>query len=247
MKRFGGFCLNHDSTEDHLNEHGYESDSAAGSAENGTHRAADLVSKVLTPQFIGFLVVLVFAFMAPTGTGPILNSLQCFLLGVLFVVVLPISPVLVAYARGKVDIWVSSREARTFYFALAVLAYLAGAVVFSYEKATAMYAISLTYGFVTLAVAIINLKWKISVHTAGVSGPSTALVYVFGLAALPFFALVIPVAWARIKLKAHTVGQSIAGIIVAMLVTLGVYALAYPIRDPGFFLWVLLQNFLPPF
>ncbi len=220
-----------------------QSKTIMGNEKESAYRAADLVSKILTPQLISIIVVLIFAFTSPTGTGPVLSPLQCFLIGIVFVVVLPISPVLASYAMGKVDIWVSSREARTFYFVLAILTYFIGAMVFYYEKSISMYAISLTYAFVTLAVALINLKWKISVHTAGVSGPSTALVYVYGLVALSLIAIIVLVIWSRVKLKAHTTWQSIAGAVVAMFVTIGVYVLVYPLWDPGFWLNVLLQNF----
>lgn len=141
--------------------------STVGNRRDTAYRAADLISKVLAPQPFAFLVVLILAFASPIGTGPILNSLYCFLLGIIFIVFLPVSPVLVAYALGRVDIWVSSRTRRTPFFIFAILIYLIGSLIFFYGKSTAMYAISLSYVFVTLSVAIINLKWKISVHTAG--------------------------------------------------------------------------------
>nr|MDO8082636.1 hypothetical protein [Candidatus Freyarchaeota archaeon] len=208
--------------------------SAVGNGKDAAYRVASLVSKVLTPQFIAFSVVLILAFASPIGTGPLLNSLYCFLLGIIFIVVLPISPVLVAYALGRVDIWVSSRTRRTPFFILAIVTYFIGALIFFYGKSTAMYAISLSYAFVTLAVTLINLKWKISVHTAGVSGPSTALVCVFGIVALPVVAMILLVIWARIKIKAHTTWQSVAGAIVATLITLIVYPLVYPLLGPSF-------------
>jgi membrane-associated phospholipid phosphatase len=114
------------------------------------------------------------------------------------------------------------------------MTYLIGSLIFFYGKSTTMYAISLSYVFVTLGVTLINLKWKISVHAAGISGPSTALVCVFGLAALPVVALIVLVVWARIKLKAHTPWQSIAGAIVGILITLSVYVIFYPLLGPNF-------------
>lgn len=228
--------------EGHTKEQENQSKHIRKNGKETVYRIADLISKILTPQLISLMVVIIFAFMSPIGTGPLLNPLQCFLLGIAFIVVLPISPVLVAYARGRVDIWVSSRRSRTFFFILAILIYFIGAAIFLCEKSIIMYVISLTYAFVTLAVALINLKWKISVHTAGISGPSTALVYVYGLIALFSIALIVLVIWSRVKLKAHTTGQAIAGAIVAIFVTIGVYVFTYPFWDLGFWLKVLLQN-----
>lgn len=203
--------------------------SAVGNRKDVAYFVASLVSKVLTPQFTAFWVVLILAFESPIGTGPLLNSLYCLLLGIIFLVVLPISPVLVAYALGKVDIWVSVRESRTPYFILATTTYFVGALIFFYGKSTTMFAVSLSYAFVTLGLTLINLKWKISVHSAGVSGPLMAVVCVFGLVSLPVIALIVTVVWARIKLKAHTIGQSIAGAILGALITLSVYFLVYPL------------------
>ncbi|MEM3562962.1 MAG: hypothetical protein QXR19_07030 [Candidatus Jordarchaeaceae archaeon] len=226
---------------------GNDSEPNLRSGKSGALRAADLVSKVITPQLVGVVVVLIFSFLSPIGTGPRLNSLECFLIGIVFIVVLPISPVLVAYALGKVDIWVSSREARTPYFVWAIFMYAVGTLIFFFAESIAMYAISLTYVFVTLSVTLINLKWKISIHAAGISGPSTALAYVFGILALPTLFFILLVIWARTKLKAHTLGQSVAGAIVAVPIALGSYALAYPTWNPVFWFTALLHNFLALF
>lgn len=198
------------------------------------YRIASFVSKILTPQFTTFLAVLILAFLSPIGTGPLLNSLNCFLLGVIFLVVLPISPVLVGYALGKVDIWVSIQTLRTPYFILATITYFIGALIFFYGKSTTMFANALSYALATLSLTIINLEWKISVHSAGVSAPLTALICVFGLVALPVTVLIVAVIWARIKVKAHTTGQSIGGAIIGILITLIVYILVYPIWGPSF-------------
>ena len=63
-------------------------------------------------------------------------------------------------------------------------------------------------------------------HASGIAGPLTALIYVVGLTAIPFLLLVVPVGWARLKLKAHTPAQVVAGVLLTIVTTwiqLGIY------------------------
>ena len=77
----------------------------------------------------------------------------------------------------------------------------------------------LTYLFMGITMLTISNFWKISLHMAGVSGFSTALVFVFGAPALiAFFSLPL-VAWARWHRRKHTIAQLIAGALAGMLIT----------------------------
>lgn len=53
----------------------------------------------------------------------------------------------------------------------------------------------------------------------GASGPFAALVFVFGMPALPFIILLIFIGWARIKLECHTLSQVLAGALIAFIST----------------------------
>jgi membrane-associated phospholipid phosphatase len=85
-----------------------------------------------------------------------------------------------------------------------------------------------------LAIYLITLRWKISVHSASVSGTILFIIWGFGAPLTPV-ALVIPlVAWSRVKLRRHTPAQVIAGIVlgcVAFSISLG---LSPTLRAPGF-------------
>ena len=58
---------------------------------------------------------------------------------------------------------------------------------------------------------LFTTKWKISVHTTGLSGPVGALILLLGpIGAL--FGLIYPVLiWSRVLLKKHTLSQAISG------------------------------------
>jgi membrane-associated phospholipid phosphatase len=87
-------------------------------------------------------------------------------------------------------------------------------------KAPAMVtALMLCYAGNTLVMMLITRRWKISIHASGIAGPTTALIASLGIWASIFFVLLVPVGWARIKLKAHTPTQLLAGALVTVPLT----------------------------
>ena len=69
----------------------------------------------------------------------------------------------------------------------------------------------LCYAINTGVVLVITSKWKISVHTTGLSGPVGALILLLGpIGAL--FGIIYPVLiWSRVTLNKHTMAQAITG------------------------------------
>jgi hypothetical protein len=77
----------------------------------------------------------------------------------------------------------------------------------------------LTYLCLGATMFTISSFWKISLHMVGVSGFSTALVFVFGAPALIAFLSLPLVAWARWQRRKHTVAQLAAGALGGILIT----------------------------
>ena len=90
-----------------------------------------------------------------------------------------------------------------------------------------MSALAAAYFTVTLGVTIVSLRTKASVHCAGVGGPGTALIYVFGAIATPVIFLWILVIWARTVLQQHSMIQSVIGILLGVIITALTYPLVY--------------------
>jgi membrane-associated phospholipid phosphatase len=183
----------------------------------------DTLSFVLSPLLIELYIVIAFSVFSPIGLGS-LNVFSSLAIGLTFIFFIP--SFLVYYSsRGQLEI--SQRGERNKLYPMVILSFLASSVIFWFSDTHIMFMISLAYFLVTLVCYAINLFWKISTHSAGVAGPVTALVYVFGLWFAPLFIFLIPVFWARIKLKAHTPLQLIAGIVVAILITSVIYSLLW--------------------
>jgi len=72
-------------------------------------------------------------------------------------------------------------------------------------------ALLLCYSINTGVVLLITTKWKISVHTTGLSGPVAALILLLGPVGALFGILYPILIWSRVLLKKHTLAQAIAG------------------------------------
>jgi membrane-associated phospholipid phosphatase len=118
------------------------------------------------------------------------------------------------------DVDVPARTERNHPLLFASASYLIGFVVLVTVHAPLLTtAIMLGYSLGTLLLFFINLSWKISIHTMGIAGPTTVLVFVFGYWGLLLGLLLPPVIWSRIYLKKHTVAQAIAGAVLGFILT----------------------------
>lgn len=155
------------------------------------------------------------------------NFLLAAALGIIFLSLFSLLPIIYLYRKGKVDLDVSAREKRSLFYITAITGYIIASAIFKILNMHVMFCIAAAYVFVTATLAIINVHWKISAHAAGVAGPTTALVWVFGLQWIWLYFFTAIVIWARWKLKAHTAAQLFAGAISAILVTVVTYAAVY--------------------
>lgn len=189
---------------------------------------AKLYSNLITPFSVAGVVSVVFSWFSPIGTGPIMTPISSAAVGILTLCIAPFVPVAYSARMGRTDLDVSDVSKRAPLYVPGLVSYAAGALVFLALKNEIMFVIAFAYVCVTLATFLITLVWKISAHTAGIAGPTTALLFVFGTWILPLYVLSILMIWSRVKLRAHTLTQAVAGIVVAITITSLVYAVFYP-------------------
>ena len=133
-------------------------------------------------------------------------------------------PLTMVYALLKLDLikdfYAQDKDTRFIPFLWTTFFYLLGALSLRLVSAPpAVTALMACYFVNGLVLMVITLKWKISIHASGVTGPFTALVYMLGGVMLPLLLVVIPVAWARVELKAHTVMQVAVGALLSCVLT----------------------------
>lgn len=180
----------------------------------------ELVAVLSSAPMTSFYFGLIFSFFSSPDVFVVLRNALVFSF---FVFLLPSLYIVRLWKEKKTDLNVSNRVFRQFVYYPSILSYLVGAGVFYVLADKMMFSITFCYAMVTSSLALVNLKWKISAHAAGITGPLTALAYVSGLYVLPFHLVVVPVMWLRVKMKAHTPTQVMAGSVLAALVTLVTY------------------------
>ena len=190
------------------------------------YRFARLVSYILSPPFVALAVVAVFAFLSPVGTG-LLAPWQSFLIGVIFVAIGPVLPLTFMVALGRVSFDVEDRRDRPLLYLAAVIIYVVGAVLAWFYLNRCMAVIAAAYAGVTSAIALVSLFKKASAHSAGVAGPVTALIWVYGVIAMPLLLLVVVVGWSRWRLGLHTPGELVGGAVIAVIVTATIYLILW--------------------
>lgn len=139
----------------------------------------------------------------------------------LFGCFLPIGMIIIFLNNDYIsDLYASDKSERFIPFLITILSYLFGVFILLVVKAPAQItALMACYFGNGIVLALITLKWKISIHSSGITGPITALVYLLGTKLLPLFFLLIPVTWARLELKAHSMLQLIVGALLTIFLT----------------------------
>jgi len=176
---------------------------------------AKLISIVLSPHlFSVFIAYLYWKELLCLG-----GMIQLIAM-IFFVSVLPFIFILIDRLRGKIDIFVTKRKDRPKYYLLTLLSYQLGSLFSLITKAQPYILFYICYTVVGISLLIFNNLTKISVHAAGIAGPTTMMWFLFNSHYYILYLLLIPVAWSRIKLNAHTFIQIISGTLVAPIVTL---------------------------
>jgi len=179
-------------------------------------RIASYVSAALNAPLIA-LLTFVPLIISQNHPDPIL----LIFITTMFGAILPLSSTYYLVKKGIIpDMYASDRDSRKEPFLWAMASYITGVTVLLYVKAPfGVTALMACYFVNAIVMLFITLKWKISIHAVGVTGPITALVFELGAKMLPFFLLMLPVAWARLELKAHNKLQVAIGAILSSFLT----------------------------
>jgi len=181
-----------------------------------------ILSYILSAPMIALYVTIIFCLLSPIGLGSV-DIFSSILIGLIFLVLIPMGSI---YYFNK-DFDVNRKEERTRLYLISIVSYLISSAIFWLLNSHVMFVISMAYVFVSSGISIMNIFWKVSAHSAGVAGPTTALIYVFGTNLIPLYILTLLVFWIRLKIKAHNILQLAAGAIVAIFITSLVYTLLW--------------------
>jgi hypothetical protein len=187
---------------------------------------ANFISIFVAPPTMAIVATVSFSLWSPIGLG-LLSAPFTILLCLLCFVFCPFLSILYFHKKNAVDLYVSKRNARTPFFLIAITSYSFATAIFLITNTKIMFLLALGSLLVSIILMGINLFWKVSIHCAGVTGPIFALIFVFGINALPLTSIVGLVGWSRIKLKNHTFAQTFVGTIISLIVGIAVFATFY--------------------
>jgi len=175
-------------------------------------RAAYLISRFLAPPYVAVPVIIILALIGATPwyVGLAWAAIVCAL-----AMPLPLLLMKRELRKGGISDWhIRNRRERLkpvpiLSLIMAVALPLTVLVVFNGPRL--LVAVLGGATVMSLLNLLVTVRWKISQHVSGVAFALGSVVGVVGLGAAPALLLVPVVAWARVKLGAHTLAQTIAG------------------------------------
>ena len=187
--------------------------------------AARTISEVFGPAPLGSALLL----FAALSDGATVHNLVAGGLAVLFVTAGPLMALLYLSRRGRVsDHHVSERSQRAPVLAGVLGCMTVGTLLlYLWGSPASLYRMLLGLAVGLLLVMAVNLFWKLSIHAAVAAFFVLSICAIFGPGLL--WAAVVPAAvgWSRVRLKAHSPAQVLAGWSVGCVVG-------------GFFVWASL-------
>lgn len=181
-------------------------------------RIAKFLSAIFEPYTVGsFTLLLILSKVESSNQEKLIWLLVAFFVGVLP----PLLVLIYEKRTGRISDWFMSirKERRD-----VQLAWVAGSSFFTalaliYALPRLIQALSLSFFLLSLAITMINFYWKISVHTAMITLAVLVLVLSYSSGFVFLVILIFLVAWARIRLGAHTLSQVSAAALLTILIT----------------------------
>lgn len=177
-------------------------------------KIAKIVSTLTQPPIITIPLFLIICYVISLENG-ILNFnkfVACEIVSLIFASLLPMVIILLWAKIINTDNDISNRQDRYVPLIVGIVSYFIGVLVSLFLNLdNFLTVLLLCYSVNTGIVLLITIKWKISVHTTGISGPIAALILLLGPVGAAI-ALIYPIViWSRVLLKKHTLAQAISG------------------------------------
>jgi len=182
-------------------------------------RTASFVSAVFSPYEVAIVTVFL------VGYGPtksIVDGAKWSLLTMIVFVAPTFLYVWFQVRKGSItDLHIRDRAQRYRFYLVELVsgvALVSAMVVLDAPAAILALILSALLGNATYAV--INRRWKISLHAAGMGGTTVALFILYGLLATVIVSLLsAAVLWSRVRTGSHTTAQSAVGYVLAAAIT----------------------------
>jgi len=185
-------------------------------------RLANYISDIFNPLTLSILFVFL---LAKDSTANLWEAAKWSFIFIALCMLPIFLVILNMVKKGKLkSVFSNPREQRHVLYVLGSVLVGAALIILVFIGAPDKLIAALFAGFVSSVLfMIVNFFWKISVHTAFASAFFSIALVLYGYSALGFILLVPMMAWARVYLKEHTVGQVTAGALLAGTVIVTVF------------------------
>ena len=175
-----------------------------------------VISVLLSEVAIAFYLIMIFSFYGNLGN---LNFVNNILISTIFMVIIPVAAIVVFNKQVILEMGLIERNQRTKFYLTNLISYGIASFIFYYFNNLIMLKITLSFIFTLFILFLINFRWKISLHGAGIAIGTMVLFLNFGFISVIAFALFPLIYWLRLKLKAHNIYQLLAGSLVGFAAT----------------------------
>jgi membrane-associated phospholipid phosphatase len=184
-----------------------------------SQKKAKIISEISIPPVFAAIVFALLCFVNQRSIGyKFLLLIVCWATAWVF----PIVYLLYLKKRGEIShLHVPIKEQRTQPYLIGSASYFLGVVILLLLHAPFLvWGVMVCYLTNTLIITAVNLHWKMSAHAMGTAGAIAGLHFAFGWVVAPLYLLIPLVGWARVKIRAHTIVQVLAGGSAGVLLTL---------------------------
>ena len=176
------------------------------------------ISAIFSPYVTAGIFILLITYIFAHNLR---EFLPWIVIGFLFAIIIPGSYILWLIEKKHIrDIHLSDHEERKIPFLVAGIAAVLGAVALAMVGAAKpVVVMGVAYAINAVAIGLLTLFWKVSVHTALFSSVTTVVVILFGIPYAWAFLLLIPLSWARVYRHRHSLDQVIGGALITFVLT----------------------------
>lgn len=183
------------------------------------NKIARLISTLFLPPTFSFLNFTYLNFYFDQSSSQLIVNL---LISLSATVILPIIYFVIQRIKGKIhDNDAVRKEQRDSTYVFTIVIFLISSILLYLNNAPILItSLMLCYFLNTSLVFLINLLYKISVHTFTAAGSLAVFILLSPVIAGILSLITLAVMWARIQLKVHTRGQVILGLVCGIFLTL---------------------------
>ena len=185
---------------------------------------ARIAAHILNPYLLSFIIIILLAIESTTSND---EAIKWSLISLALSVFPVLTVVLYLVRRRKLEgIFINTRQQRSRIYLLAIACAVAGYIVLIIFKAPELLRAAFLSGLIAVALfMVINLFWKISLHTAFITASVAVLIIVYEKTAAWTVIFIPLIAWARLEMRLHTPAQVFAGALLSAAIVTIVFGL----------------------